>query len=217
MLDLIFSGYDIYGGIKPIRGDAGGLSALMDAEMNEVYLEQPYTSTIPQYIGQLFHQSLNARNQIIINLHLLNVHFFYKDDHWGNCYGYKKFKKLFMSSDGNDTLKISTFIKLCPNLVSITMFNAPWSGYKPSINLDEHFLREISHCIELLTQRKNAIFTHFQIVNPIDSIQIFMEKNKTMFIETGWKLTKTTYDNPALSNHGESSNTLSINKCNDLQ
>merc|ERR1712154_269962 len=90
------------------------------------------------------------------------------------------------------------FMKLCQifnmNLQRIVVSNRP-RNFKQSINLNASFLEQILFAIDVISKNVelNRVFEEILIVEPLDSIQEFIEENQTLFVEKGWSLKKTSY------------------------
>ena len=183
---------------------------MIKAELDAVYLDDPYTAKLPLYSVHLFHQFLNQKTEIIINWELMNDDFMYHDKTWDrDFYGFKKFRPLFVTENGSGNLKISYIVNLCENVESFVVMSCT-DKYIPSIALDHTFLSEILSSIKSLNERGSSKFKEFVIVSPSDSIPYFINLNQQRFNQMGWRLTRKMYSHPKRS--GNAPNSLWITK-----
>eukprot|EP00483_Globobulimina_turgida_P005057 UN05067 len=147
----MFTGYPLEG-IKPFKSTCKTLNKLIKSEMDECYLDEPYTSKVPKYISFLFHQFIKQQKEIEINWDDWDTHFIYHDKTFkDDVYGYKLFQSIFIS-DNKSTFRFSILIKLCCNVQSITIYKLMNSrqGFLSSIKLDEGFVCEIMECMDIM-------------------------------------------------------------------
>ena len=177
-------------GIKPVRSDLGRMSTMIKAELDAVYLDDPYTAELPLYSVHLFHQFLNHKKEIVINWFIMEMDFIYHDEGMdSDIYGFQKFSPLFVTENGSANLKISHIVNLCENVESFVVMSAT-NKYIPSIALDDVFLSEIWWSIKSLNERGSSKFKEFVIVSPTESIQEFIHFYQQRFNQIGWTLTR---------------------------
>eukprot|EP01084_Bolivina_argentea_P186112 320854_1 len=114
-----------------------------------------YDKPLPQYMVQLFTQMCNSFETVNLDVNLLNADLVHNlDDVWniksgfGDCYGYKRWKNIFIDVNGNFKLKdinklfpISTkFSILCRQPVKDECNKYK---YLPSVNINESMLQNI--------------------------------------------------------------------------
>ena len=184
-------------GIKPVPSDVSRMSLMIKAELDAVYLDDPYTGKLPLYTVHLFHQFLCSKTEIVINWKWMDMDFWYHDPGLGcNVYGFKKCRNLFVSENGSGSLQMSSLVNLCENIKSMVVMSQPGMEYIPSIALDDGFLTEILSSIKSLNDRGNRKFKEFVIVKPSDSISEFIKLNQQRFSKMGWTLKEEKYAVP---------------------
>ena len=197
-------------GIKPVHSDIAKMSTMIKAELDAVYLDDPYTAKLPLYSVHLFHQFLNQKTEIIINWEAMGYDFIYHDERFDrDFYGFKKFRPLFVTGNGSGNLKISYIVNLVQNAESFVVMSVI-DEYIPSIALDDVFLSEILSSIKSRNERGSSKFKEFVIVSPSDSIPYFINLNQQRFNRMGWRLTRKMYSHPRRP--GQAPNSLWITK-----
>ena len=66
-------------------------------------------------------------------------------------------------------------------------------GFKPSISLDKHFAKEVIKSIKFATL--GNMFRKWIIIEPKNSIKVFIAKYRSIFNQYQWKLTETKFEN----------------------
>merc|ERR1711971_1068416 len=141
---------------------------------------------VPLYIHKLFANICAKTKKIEVSLRMMT-----HDKEWIKWkeFGYKKLKPLFFVDDACvNYVKISKIFN--KELKQIVIFSHAHDKYNESIHLNDIFLEQILFAIEEISQNVSlsSIFEEILIVNPFDSIQEFIEKERVLFIERGWKL-----------------------------
>ena len=200
-------------GHKPVARDVSTMRAMIKAELDAVYLEEPYTGKLPLYIITLFHWFVSQKTEIAIRWNAISmdineeINFRVNDEIDGDPQedvnlgivkdvnfdvgGTHIFRELFVSENG--TLRMSYILTLCENAKSMVVMNATPLGYNESMALDEAFLAEILSSIKLLNERANGKFKEFVIVYPSSSISEFITLNQQRFNEMGWDSVQKSY------------------------
>ena len=117
-----------------------------------------------------------------------------------------------MLKNDNGMYRFSLFFRLCLNLERFVVLSdilSP-SKYEQSIPINGVFLEEILKCTDILDETVNDTFTEFVIVEPTDSIEVFMEENEKMFRQRGWRMMKKPYTHQARA--GKVNHTLYIQR-----
>merc|ERR1712228_819469 len=104
--------------------------------------------------------------------------------------------------------------KLCQifdnKLEQIVITNIPLWKFNQSIHLNFSFLEEIVFGIRAINKNValKSVFNEILIVNPFEDINQFIADNQALFVENGWKLKTTKYEDKARG--AISDNVLSI-------
>ena len=116
ILNTMLAGFPVVG-IKPVHSDIDRMSTMINAELDAVYLDDPYTAKLPLYSVHLFHQFLNHKTEIIINWEWMDRDFIQHHENADrDIYGFHKFRPLFVTENGSGNLKISYIVNLCENM-----------------------------------------------------------------------------------------------------
>ena len=176
-------------GIQPRAEDILCLKRMIDVEIGAC---SSFTSSVPKYVQTLFHHFLMKKVEIIINLIFWQAHYLGYIKHLdGKVYGYKKFAKLFGYNKFGPKIDFGLFIKLFPNLVTFTIADFQISRVNPSIELSQEFAARMVGYIEYLNKSSKSLsLSRFQIIQPSSPIIEFIESNKYVFEQKGWKLKK---------------------------
>lgn len=204
IIDIMTTGRQFKGYMgAPNKRDASILNKLIGSEITKEYRSVPYSSIhkIPKYISCCFHQLIKNKIHIGINIQLMNMHFVQHNKKKNQySYGYKKFKSIFMNGS---VLMYSIFVQLMYNLEEMQVYNKinTRSGYKPSISLNQQFVAEIILSIEYINKIVGCVFNKWIIVEPKDSIEIFIAKHQSKFNQYQWNLKRAPFK------HADSGNT----------
>ena len=225
-------------GIKPAADHVSTMKKMIKAELDAVYLEEPYTGKLPLYPVTLFHWFVSQKTEIVIRWNTISMYtneeikWRVNDGMDGNQLkdvnldivkdinldfgGLQIFRELFVSENG--TLRMSHILNLCENAKSMVVmafthkssYESTKLGYNESIALDDAFLTEILSSIQSLNERANGKFKEFVIVYPSGSISEFMNLHQKRFNEMGWNLEQKSYSHTDLP--GEVPNSLWITR-----
>ena len=133
-----------------------------------------------------------------------------------NCYGYRLIKGLFFIKNdqtNEETVNFEKILRLFTKKLEQIVIMDWWSnsgGFKNSIHLNALFAEHIMLGIKTInkTPTLQSVFQQFLIINPYDSITIFIKENQSLFEENGWILRKIKYEDKKRGN--TSDNVLSI-------
>merc|ERR1712228_149765 len=195
-----------------IRGWPYTISAIKQKNFNNLsvlisdHINDKKSDKIPFYVHNLFKHIVQNVNKIHLNMAEMNCH----DEYAKNgCFGYQKLKPLFFVDDQVN------YAKLCQifdnKLQQIVIFNNGYGKFVESIHLNFPFLKQI--LFGIYTINKNvalkSVFNEILIVNPFEDINQFIANNQALFVDNGWKLKKTNYQD--IQRKGaKSDNALSI-------
>ena len=185
ILGEMVKGYRL-GNIKPHRRDVAVLEQIIKFEANG------NGSGIPKYIQTFIHHFVSKITQIMINYGDWRHHEIDMPG-WGfDFYGFKKVSHLFTGNDGRSMIDFSLFMKLLPNakVFCIGDFDeASAANVNTFMNLSSNFTVKIMECIDILNKSSLSLScSRFEIIKPSTSIYQYIQNNKKIFGNKGWKL-----------------------------
>merc|ERR1712228_802536 len=160
---------------------------------------------IPFYVHNLFKHIVQNVNKIHLNMRYVDRHIFGSKNHQ---FGYQKLKPLFFVDDAIN------YTKLCQifdnKLQKIVITNIPKWTFNQSIHLNFSFWDQILFGIRAINKNVTlkSVFNEILIVEPFEDINQFIADNQALFVENGWKLKKTSYEDEKRG--AKSDNVLSI-------
>ena len=133
-----------------------------------------YNKSLPEYMIKIFNSICDERQGIYLDIGQLNKDYLYNlDDLWndpngfGNCYGYKKWKNIFINE--NEQIQFEQIIKLLPNInMFLIKYSEPIQNKgnvyrcKPSILITSSLLNNL---LNILKPSKCKL-KDFAIYNP---------------------------------------------------
>eukprot|EP01083_Nonionella_stella_P002467 7121_1 len=188
------------------------LKLLIQEEMEGKVL-QGVESLVPPYVLKLWHHFLcNVRN-VEINWKYMRM----QESNSGERYGYKTFAPRFVLKKWT-SLDFGVFLKILPNLESITLYN--WNKKKQfvtSIALSEILTQHLLETIEIVQSSPSLTetFREFNIVLPVDAdmeLEYYLMEHQDVFENKGWKLTQKTFDSAFHPDYESCEETLCIQK-----
>merc|ERR1712013_514661 len=101
-------------------------------------------STVPQYILRLWHHMLAQISTVEIYWYV-----FTEDDLLHGMLGYKRLCPLFCNDDVG-ALDFTAFVKMMPNLKSISLFHKDYGVYAPSISLNAATIANVMETLDII-------------------------------------------------------------------
>merc|ERR1712154_491826 len=126
----------------------------------------------------------------------MNLH----NERTNGCFGYRLLKPMFFIIDKETKKETVDFLKMVQifnnKLTEIIIFNEPRDGFEASIHLNAIFLDNMMSSIKTInkTPSLRSVFRHFLIIEPHETISVFIDENQSLFQQNGWSLEQKPYE-----------------------